>query len=248
MTSVPIPCQTRSKDCFSSVSFIGFSFFYSSFHLVLHMLDWIQIRRKWRPFEQFNLFFFQAMYYNMGPMFRVCMTHSLPRFNFFIDSNKFFCKISRYTSPVLFPSIKTRFSTPHDEKQPQYFTFPPPHFTVGTVHFEPSSSFGVRHTITLPSDSHRLNLLSSVHNTLSQLFSIRSRRLPRLTLLTYCFFRVTRPFKPISCNRRCTVCSEMVISNSDSISIFTDDADFHRSTFTFRCTIRSRSYVFGLRR
>ena len=25
--SVPIPCQTRSKDCFSSVSFFGFSFF-----------------------------------------------------------------------------------------------------------------------------------------------------------------------------------------------------------------------------
>ena len=42
------------------------------------------------------------------------------------DSNKFCCQISQSTSRAMFPSIKTRFPTPHDEKQPQHFTFPPP--------------------------------------------------------------------------------------------------------------------------
>ena len=166
VTSVPIPCQIRSKDCFSSVSFFGFSFFIllsTSSHICGENGGHLSSSTSF-SFNQCATIWARCF----GPL-SYCMTHSLPRFNFFIDSNNFFCKISRYTSPVMFPSIKTRFPTPHDEKQPQHFTFPPPYFTVGTVYFGSSSSFGIRHTMTLPSDPNRLNLLSSVHNTLSHI-------------------------------------------------------------------------------
>ena len=171
VTSVPIPCQTRSKDCFSSASFFGFSFFIllsTSSHICSMGFKSGESGGHLSSSISFSFNQCVTIWARCFGSLSCYMTHSLPRFNFFIGSDKFFCKISRYTSPVMFPSIKTRFSTPHDEKQPQHFTFPPPYFTVGTVHFGSSSSFGVRHTITLPSDPNRLNLLSSVHNTLSQ--------------------------------------------------------------------------------
>ena len=65
----------------------------------------------------------------------------------------------------MFPSIKTRFPTPDDEKEPQHFTFPPPCLTVGTVHLGSNASCGVRQTLTLPSDPNKLNLLSSAYST-----------------------------------------------------------------------------------
>ena len=171
VTSVPIPCQTRSKDCFSSASFFGFSFFIllsTSSHICSMGFKSGESGGHLSSSISFSFNQCVTIWARCFGSLSCYMTHSLPRFNIFIGSDKFFCKISRYTSPVMFPSIKTRFSTPHDEKQPQHFTFPPPYFTVGTVHFGSSSSFGVRHTITLPSDPNRLNLLSSVHNTLSQ--------------------------------------------------------------------------------
>ena len=94
--------------------------------------------------------------------------------------------------------MKSRVPTPAVEKQPQHLTFPPACFTVGTVHFGSNSSFGIRQTITFPSDPNKLNLLSSDHKMLSQKPGGFSRyvlanaiRLPRLTLLTYGFFRAT---------------------------------------------------------
>ena len=164
VTSVPIPCQTRSKDCFSSVSFF--------FPPRPTYARWDSNPEKMAAIWAVQLLFLSTNVLQYGPdaLGRYFVAWPIPCLDltFFIDSNKFFCKISRYTSPVMFPSIKTRFPTPHDEKQPQHFTFPPPYFKVGTVHFGSSSSFGVYHTITLPSDPNRLNLLSSVHNTLSQ--------------------------------------------------------------------------------
>ena len=62
----------------------------------------------------------------------------------------------------MFLSIKTRFSTPDDEKEPQHFTFPPLCLSVGTMHLRSNASCGVRQTITIPSDPNKLNLLSSV--------------------------------------------------------------------------------------
>ena len=95
----------------------------------------------------------------------VVRPNSVPIFSFFTDSNKFLCKISRLTSPDMFSSIRTRFPTLDDEKEPQHFTFPPPCLMVGTVYLESNASCGVRQTITLPSDPNKLNLLSSVHST-----------------------------------------------------------------------------------
>ena len=172
VTSVPIPYQTRSKDCFSSVSFFGFSFFIllsTSSHICSMGFKSGENGGHLSSLTSFSFNQCVTIWVRCFGSLSCCMTHSLSGFNFFIDSNKFFCKISRYTSPVMLPSIKTRFPTTHDEKQPQHFTFLPPYFTVGTVHFGSSSSFGVRHTITLPSDPDRLNLLSSVHNTLSHI-------------------------------------------------------------------------------
>ena len=117
---------------------------------------------------------------------------ALPIFNFFADCRKFFCHISRYSSAVIFPSIKMRLPTPDNEKHPQYLTFPPPCFTVGTVHFGSKSSFDVRQTIIFPSEPNELNLLSSDQITLfqnprgfSRYTLAYSRRLARLTLLRY---------------------------------------------------------------
>ena len=62
----------------------------------------------------------------------------------------------------MFPSIKTRFHTPDDEKEPQRFTFPPPCLAVGTMYLGSNASCGVRQTITLPSNPNKLNLLSPV--------------------------------------------------------------------------------------
>ena len=145
----------------------------------------------------------------------------------------------------MFPSIKTRFPTPDGETQLQPFTFPPPRSTVGTVHLGSNACCGVCQTIILPSDPKNLNLLSSVHSTRSQKHRGCSRyffaywiRFIRLVLPTYGFFLATRPLNPASCNLRRTVCSEMIIPNSVSITAFADDADFRRSAFIFRCIAR----------
>ena len=98
--------------------------------------------------------------------FHVARPNSVPTFSFFFtDSNKFLCKISRLTSADMFSSIRTRFPTLDDEKEPQHFTFPPPCLTVGTVYLESNASCGVRQTMTLPSEPSKLNLLSLVHST-----------------------------------------------------------------------------------
>ena len=139
-----------------------------------------------------------------------CWNHqALPIFNFFVDCRKFFCNISRYSPAVIFPSIKTRLPMPGNEKHPQHLTFPPSCFTVGTVHFGSRSSFVVRQTMIFPSEPNKLNLLSSDHIPLfkksrgfSRYTRAYSRRLVRLTLLRYDFFRATRPCEPISLARR----------------------------------------------
>ena len=51
----------------------------------------------------------------------VARPNSVPTFSFFIDSNKYLCKISRLTSPVMFSSIRTRFPTLDDEKESQHY-------------------------------------------------------------------------------------------------------------------------------
>ena len=118
---------------------------------------------------------------------------SLIRINSFVKYHDTRC-------PGIFPLMKTRVPTPAVEKQPQHLTFTPACFTVGTVHFGSNSSVGIRRTITFPSDPNKLNLLSSDHKMLFQKPGGFSRyvlanaiRLPRLTLLTYGFFRATRP-------------------------------------------------------
>ena len=135
-----------------------------------------------------------------------CWNHqSLAMFNFFVDCNKFFCNISRYSSPVMFPSINTKLPTPDDEKHPQHLTFPLLCFTVDTVHLGSSSSMVDHQTMTFPSDPNKLNLLSSDQITLFQKLRGFSRyvrayssRFPRFALLRYGFFRAIRPYKPIS--------------------------------------------------
>ena len=155
----------------------------------------------------------------------------------------------------MFPSMKTRFTTPDDEIQPQHFTFPPPCLTVRTAHLGSNASCGICQTITLPSDPNKLNLLSSVHSTWSQKHRGCSRyffaywiHFIRLALSTYGFFLATWPLNPALCNLRRTVCSEVIIPNSVSITTFTDDLDFRRSAFIFRCIVRSRyTVVLGFR-
>ena len=89
--------------------------------------------------------------------------------NFSTDFSNFFSKISRYDSPVILPSIKIKLPTSDDEKQPQHLTLPPPPcLTVGMVHSGPNSPLAERHTMILPSDPKRLNLLSSGQSTLFQ--------------------------------------------------------------------------------
>ena len=135
-----------------------------------------------------------------------CWNHQpLAMFNLFADCNKFFCNISRYSSPIMFPSINTKLPMPDDEKHPQHLTFPPPCFTVGTVHLGSSSSLVDRQTMTFPSDPNKLNLLSSDQITLfqkprgfSRYVRAYSSRFQRFVLLRYGFFRATRPYKPIS--------------------------------------------------
>ena len=91
-----------------------------------------------------------------------CWNHqSLTMFNFFADCNKFFRNIPRYSSPLMFPSINTKLPRPDDEKYPQYLTFSPLCFTVGTVHLGSSSSLVDCQTMTFPSDPNKLNLLPS---------------------------------------------------------------------------------------
>ena len=126
-------------------------------------------------------------------------------FNFFADCNKFFCNISRYSSPVMFPSINTKLPTPDDKKHPQHLTFLRACFTVGTVRLGSSFSLVARQTMAFPSDPNKLNSLSSDQITLfqkprgfSRYFRAYSSRFPRFALLKYGFFRATRPYKPIS--------------------------------------------------
>ena len=135
-----------------------------------------------------------------------CWNHqSLAMFNFFADCNIFFCNIPQCSSRVSFPSINTKLPTLDDEKHPQHLTFPPPCFTVGTIHLGSSSSLVDRQTMTFPSDPNKLNLLSSNQITLfqkprgfSRYVRAYSSRFPLLALLRYGFFRATRPYKPIS--------------------------------------------------
>ena len=147
----------------------------------------------------------------------------------------------------MFPSIKRRFPTPDGEIKSQHFTFPSRCSTLGTVHLGSNAFWGVRQIITLPSDPNKLNWLSSVHSTWSQKHRGYSRyffaywiHFIRLVLSKRGFFLATRPLNPASCNLRRPVGSEMIIPNSVSITTFTDDADFGRSAFIFRCIARWR--------
>ena len=88
--------------------------------------------------------------------------------NFSTDFIKLFSKISQYDSPVILPLIKIKLPTPGDEKQVQHLTLSPLCLTVGMVHSDSNSSLGERHNMTFPSDSKRLNLLSSNQSILFQ--------------------------------------------------------------------------------
>ena len=82
----------------------------------------------------------------------------LAMFSFFADCQKFFCHISRYRSPLMFPSINTKLPTRDDEKHRQHLTFPLPCFPVVSVHLGLSSSLADRQTMTFPSDPNKFHL------------------------------------------------------------------------------------------
>ena len=151
-------------------------------------------------------------------------------FNYFVDCQKFFCNISRYSSPVMFPSINTKLPKPDDEKHRQHLTFALACLPVVSVHL------GWPQTMTFPSDPNKLNLLSSDQITLfqkargfSRYVRAYSNRFPRFALLRYGFFRATRPYKPISWARRRIVVWEIVMLSSVWSSPLTDVDDFRRS-------------------
>ena len=76
----------------------------------------------------------------------------------------------------------------------------------------------------------------------------RLRRLRRLVLFTYGFFRAIRPNSPTSCARRLTIDSMISTPRSFPNSNMTVRADFHRSSFNFRLINRSVvAVVLGLR-
>ena len=77
-----------------------------------------------------------------------CMTHAWFKFNYFTDSTKYFCKISRSISPFMLLPRKTRFPTPEEDKQLQHFAFFPPYLGaigLGLCFFRcsPDHNFGI---------------------------------------------------------------------------------------------------------
>src|SRR3954467_14242775 len=66
---------------------------------------------------------------------------------------------------ILFPSTRTRGPTPHQEKQPQNITDPPPNFIVGLMHAWWNLSSALRQTLGRPSELKRQNRDSSVKTT-----------------------------------------------------------------------------------
>ena len=127
------------------------------------------------------------------------------------------------------------FPTSFLVKQPQTIIEPPPCLTVGIVHLESNSSSRLCHTSVRPSGPNKLNFDSSDQTIVSQKSNgFRSisfaylRRLRRLVLFKYGFFRETRPNNRTSCARRLTVDSLISIPRSFSSSDVTVRADFRR--------------------
>ena len=102
-------------------------------------------------------------------------------------------------------SMKTKFPGPLALYAPQTITLPPPCLTVGRKFLGSSSVFGLRHTLSKPSEQKMLNLLSSVKITLFQnssgsstYFRAYSRRFFSFLAEMNGFFLATQPRYPFS--------------------------------------------------
>ena len=105
-----------------------------------------------------------------------------------------------------------------------------------------NSSYRLLHTIVHPSDPNKLNFHSSDQTKVSHKsnrFRSIFRRLRRLVLFAYGFFRPTRPNNRTSCARCLTVDSLLSTRRSFSSSDVTVRADFRRWNFSFRWINRS---------
>ena len=206
--SLSIPFHTRLKASLSSFSLFGCSFFIlrsTSSHncSIGFMSGEKEDHSRHSMCSRFNQFVtVVARCFGSLSCWNI---QSLSMFEFFTDCNKSFCRISQYNSPDIFPSIKSRLTTPDAKKHPQHFTLSLPCFTVGIIHCGPISSLVFRQTITFPSKSNKLNLLSSDQTTwlqnprsFSPYVRAYSSRFPRFTLLTSSFLPATRSNKPTS--------------------------------------------------
>ena len=182
--SLPILYHTLSKACFNSNSFL----FSSSFQPRPKY-----VRSDLSPERTMAILPVQFLFHPIiSLLYGLCVSghchvarsNSVPNSVFLQIQINFFVKY--HDKPL--PSIKTRFPTPDDEKEPQHFTFSPPCLTVGTVHLGSNASCSVGQTITVPSDPNKLNLLSSVHKHL----------IPEAQRLLSIFFCILDTFHPIS--------------------------------------------------
>ena len=123
------------------------------------------------------------------------------------------------------------FPTPQRVKQPQIMTEPPPCLTVGTVHFGLNSSRGVLQTIGAEKVEFSLLEPNNTLDSFSEHFLGKRKPFSSINLVQV---RATRPNSLASCARFRIVSICKDIRSSFSISIFTTDADFRRSSLTLR--------------